>query len=257
MTILVHISDLHFGDADHGRLACALQTINSISPDCVVMTGDLTQSGSQHEFEAASDWLKEIKAPIVGCPGNHDAPVFNIASRLTDAFGRFKALGLLQSWRSSDGYVAIEAANSARSVQARLDWSQGDYGQANVLDALKRLGVSNAKFRALALHHPPETPSGARVNSNPIGLDTFNRHCENLRPDIVMCGHVHDIFDFKAASIGGVRVTTAPSLSSHRERGFGSGFVVMTIAATTSQVKRMVWRHQTEGFVQDEFVDVA
>jgi 3',5'-cyclic AMP phosphodiesterase CpdA len=257
MTTLVHISDLHFGDADEERLACALQAINSIGPDCVVMTGDLTQSGHQREFDAASHWLNEINAPIVGCPGNHDAPVFNIPSRFADPFGRFGALGLLQSWQSSDGYVAIVAANSARGVQARLDWSQGDYGQVNVLEALKRLGSSHAQFKALALHHPPETPSGARVKSDPVGLDTFNRQFRNWCPDIVMCGHVHDVFDFNASSIGGARVVTAPSLSSHRERGFGSGFVIMTIAPATSQVNRTVWQHQTNGFVPVEPTGVA
>jgi 3',5'-cyclic AMP phosphodiesterase CpdA len=257
MTTLVHISDLHFGDADEARLTRARQAINSIAPDCVVMTGDLTQSGHQREFDAARRWLKDINAPIVGCPGNHDAPVFNIPSRLTDPFGRFAALDLLQSWRSGDGYVALEAANSARGVQARLDWSQGDYGQANVIDALKRLGASNARLGILALHHPPETPLGARVKSDPVGLDAFNRYCDGPRPDIVMCGHVHDVFDFRAASIGGMRVITAPSLSSHRERGFGSGFVVLEIAAAISQVTRTVWHHQTNGFVQVEPVGVA
>lgn len=154
VTTLVHISDLHFGDADQARLNAALVAINAVAPDCVVMTGDLTQSGRQSEFDI------------------------------------------------------------------------------------------------LVLHHPPQTPIGARVRSEPSNLDNFNGHGQRGRPSFLMCGHVHDVYDFSAASIGGVRVITAPSLASHRERGEGERVVAVEIGANDSDVTCTYWRFQNDAFVE-------
>lgn len=248
MTTLVHISDVHFGDACANKLKAASQAIEAIGPDCVVLTGDLTQAGKRDEFAQAQAWLKTIKAPIVGCPGNHDTPMFNLALRLLDPFGRFGRLGLLSRWISEDGSIHIEAANSARGLQWRMDWSQGDYAQPNVLEALERLGQSRAHSKILALHHPPETPLGAGVRSEPRGLDVFGRHLNQSRPDLLLCGHLHAIFDFPAHSIDGVSLMTVPSLASSRDRGYGSGFGVMRFTSHGLAMTRTIWLYQDGSF---------
>jgi 3',5'-cyclic AMP phosphodiesterase CpdA len=250
MITFVHISDLHFGDACADKLSAASRTIAAIGPDCVILTGDLTQEGKREEFTQAADWFKTIEAPIVGCPGNHDMPMFNLALRLADPFGRFRRLGLLSNWQSRDGLVHIEAANSARGLQWRLDWSQGDYGQPDVLAALDRLGHSNARHKILALHHPPETPIGAAVTSEPSGLDVFTRHLLGDRPDLLLCGHVHAAFDFPARALEGMRVMTAPSLASSRERGFGSGLGVIRLSPEGPLITRRIWRLES-GFFRE------
>ncbi|MEY3234775.1 metallophosphoesterase family protein [Aquidulcibacter sp.] len=248
MTILVHISDVHFGDADSAKLEAALSAFEQIKPDCVLMTGDLTQEGKREEFAQAEAWFKLVKAPIVGCPGNHDTPMFNLARRLANPFGRYNRLGLRTTWQSNDSSIHIEAANSARGLQWRLDWSQGDYGQSEVIEALDRLGRSRAEHKVLALHHPPQTPVGASVTSEPLGLKRFVKHLNLNRPDLLLCGHVHAAFDFPAPVLAGVRVMTVPSLASSRERGFGSGFGVLNFAADNGTIVRTIWRYQEGSF---------
>lgn len=248
MTILVHISDVHFGDADSAKLEAAISAFEKIKPDCVLLTGDLTQEGKREEFAQAEAWLKVVKAPIIGCPGNHDTPMFNLAQRLANPFDRYNRLGLRTTWQSSDGSIHIEAANSARGLQWRLDWSQGDYGQPGVIKALDRLGRSHARHKVLALHHPPQTPTGASVTSEPLGLMRFVRHLNLNQPDLLLCGHVHAAFDFPAPVLAGVRVMTVPSLASSRERGFGSGFGVVNFAADNRTIARTIWRYQEGSF---------
>lgn len=248
MTTLVHISDVHFGDADSAKLAAALRAIEAIGPECVVVTGDLTQQGKLIEFAQADTWLKNVEAPIVSCPGNHDTPMFNLVLRLTDPFGRYNRLGLRSSWQSSDNSIHIEAANSARGLQRRLDWSQGDYGQSGVIEALDRLGRSHALYKVLALHHPPQTPEGASVTSVPLGLNRFVKHVTRNPPDLLLCGHMHAAFDFPCPVLAGVRVMTVPSLASSRERGFGSGFGVLRFGADNPTIARSIWRYQKGSF---------
>lgn len=248
MTTLVHISDVHFGDADSAKLDAALRAIEAIEPECVLITGDLTQEGKLSEFAQADIWLKKVKAPIVSCPGNHDTPMFNLALRFADPFGRYNRLGLRTTWQSSDNLVHIEAANSARGLQGRMDWSQGDYGQLGVIEALDRLGGSRAQYKVLALHHPPQTPAGASVMSMPSGLNRFVKRLTLNPLDLLLCGHVHAAFDFPAPVLAGVRVMTVPSLASSRERGFGSGFGVLRFGADNSTIARSIWRYQDGSF---------
>lgn len=230
MTTIIHLSDVHFGDADATRLVAAIEAIKALKPDCLVLTGDLTQQGKAQEFADAVRWLAQLDLPIVGCPGNHDTPMFNLPARLFRPFGRFEALGMRSAWQSSDGWVEVIAATTALGTQWTFDWSQGDYGQASVRQALDNLAQSTAKIRLLAVHHPPETPPGAYVKSNPRGLLQFNQWlAQTCRPDLLLCGHVHGYFDFSAAATQGLRVLTVPSLASRRERGAGSGFAVIRL----------------------------
>ncbi|MFN9937627.1 MAG: metallophosphoesterase family protein [Hyphomonadaceae bacterium] len=248
MTTLVHISDVHFGDADSAKLDAALRAIEAIEPECVLITGDLTQEGKLSEFAQADTWFKKVKAPVVSCPGNHDTPMFNLALRLVDPFGRYNRLGLRTSWQSSDNSIHVEAANSARGLQWRMDWSQGVYDQSSVIDALDRLGRSRAQHKVLALHHPPQTPEGGSVTSVPLGLNRFVKHLTRNPPDLLLCGHVHAAFDFPASVLAGVRVMTVPSLASSRERGFGSGFGVLRVGVGHPIISRDLWRYQEGSF---------
>ncbi|MGZ4986367.1 MAG: metallophosphoesterase, partial [Chthoniobacterales bacterium] len=65
----VHFSDFHFkGDgayADH-----VVRTINDLQPEFVCFTGDLVENKSFAPDALA--FVRQIKAPVYGSPGNHD-----------------------------------------------------------------------------------------------------------------------------------------------------------------------------------------
>src|SRR5205823_4335372 len=56
-----------------GAMRSAIDQINLMRPDVVVVAGDLTAAGYQWEFETAAGWLGQIGAPMVVLPGNHDS----------------------------------------------------------------------------------------------------------------------------------------------------------------------------------------
>lgn len=66
---LVHFTDFHFkGDeayADH-----VVATINQLAPDFVCFTGDLVEN--RRFADPALEFIRRIRAPVYGCPGNHE-----------------------------------------------------------------------------------------------------------------------------------------------------------------------------------------
>lgn len=65
----VHFSDFHYkGDADFA--ADVVRTINELTPEFVCFTGDLVEE-ARFAPEALA-FIREIRAPVYGAPGNHD-----------------------------------------------------------------------------------------------------------------------------------------------------------------------------------------
>lgn len=65
----VHFTDFHFkGDTDYA--SHLVRTINDLAPDFVCFTGDLVENKSFAPDALA--FVRQIKAPVYGSPGNHD-----------------------------------------------------------------------------------------------------------------------------------------------------------------------------------------
>jgi predicted MPP superfamily phosphohydrolase len=65
----VHFTDFHHkGNADYA--AEIVRTINALQPEFVCFTGDIVED--RHFADEALGFIREIKAPVYGCPGNHE-----------------------------------------------------------------------------------------------------------------------------------------------------------------------------------------
>jgi len=66
---LVHFTDFHF-KGNERYAAEVVDAINQVAPDFVCFTGDLVE---KRRFAApALAFIQRIKAPVYGCPGNHE-----------------------------------------------------------------------------------------------------------------------------------------------------------------------------------------
>ena len=248
---IMHITDIHFGDASPAALDAALVAIDTLKPDCIALTGDLTQAGRRREFRQAGEWLKQIKQPIVAAPGNHDTPVYAFHNRAFDPFGRYDELGLANFWAAPDKRLAVASVNTARGLQLRKDWSQGAFDLDHVARAQARMAIAAPTgWRFLACHHPPFTPTEARVESRTRRSVKALALLKPANRTIVLCGHVHGYFVMTAPT--GVRIVAAPSLASSRERGAGAGFVLLNV--TDAAVSTQRWRHDGASFAPDETI---
>jgi 3',5'-cyclic-AMP phosphodiesterase len=72
---IAHLGSLHCGEMQFREelLAGVIESVNSARPDLVLVAGDLTAAGYAWEFEQAATWLKQVEAPVVVVPGNHDS----------------------------------------------------------------------------------------------------------------------------------------------------------------------------------------
>lgn len=228
MVRVAHISDLHCGEVPARRLQYAREAINSQGSDVIVATGDITHSGRRREYEIAREFFASLNAPVVICPGNHDAPVFNPVARLFAPFARVQGLRLDSRWDSECGLVSIRAFNSARAVQARRDWSQGVYAPRDFL-AMRASFPASAAFRVIACHHPPHTPPSGRMAIATRGL---GRTLPLLAGEhLFLCGHLHYGAAYAVTGYPHLKVMTAPTLTSRRERGEAPGFNILHFAA--------------------------
>ena len=75
MTVIAHISDLHISNAsfDEEILLKAINEINHLQPDMIILTGDITDKGYYKQFKQATRYLEMFEAPLFAIPGNHDA----------------------------------------------------------------------------------------------------------------------------------------------------------------------------------------
>lgn len=71
---LVHISDLHVGRVSIAFLQSAMQTVNSLEPDLLAITGDFLDrtAPSGKDLDSVLSVLKPAKIASVACLGNHD-----------------------------------------------------------------------------------------------------------------------------------------------------------------------------------------
>ena len=119
---LIHISDVHFGREDRAALEQLAAFTSRLKPDAVVFAGDITQEGRHSEFEAAREWLDNLKFPVIAAPGNHDTPLINMTARVLKPFARYTRYmhgmdGVDRLVELRGGTVRIVAINSARGVQ--------------------------------------------------------------------------------------------------------------------------------------------
>ncbi len=82
MSVLLQISDPHFG-TEQPLVAEALVTLaKQQRPDLLVLSGDITQRARPAQFRAARAFMDRLGAPFLAVPGNHDIPLLDLWTRL-------------------------------------------------------------------------------------------------------------------------------------------------------------------------------
>ena len=124
--------------------------------DLLVISGDLTQTGSKPQFAAASAWIAALPAPVMALPGNHDTPWLGLAQRVFDPFGRFaRSIGPAAETAFQNQKMVVRAFNSARGWQLRMNWSKGAVSRRQAERAGWVLEAApDDALRIATCHHP-------------------------------------------------------------------------------------------------------
>lgn len=220
MTIIAHISDLHVSDSDFDEelFIDAVAEINSLKPDMIILTGDLTNNGYYTQFQQASKYLEMFENPLFAVPGNHD--VRNLG------YQTFEELIGERSWKlTMDNNFTVIGLDSGSP-----DENRGHIGGPQHMWLEHQLDecVVKEQFSIVALHHHvisiPQTGRERNVLSDAGDiLKTLTTH----DVDLILSGHKHVPNIWK---INNTIVANAGSLCSRKLRGkIGNSFNVYNI----------------------------
>ncbi len=134
MPRILHLSDLHFGAHDERLVAAVEERVHEDKPDLVVVSGDFTQRARTEQFKEACrflDRLREAGHEVLGVPGNHDVPLYDVMRRFLSPLTRYKRYidDVLCPYHELPG-VAVLGVNTARSLtfkDGRISHEQMDF----------------------------------------------------------------------------------------------------------------------------------
>jgi 3',5'-cyclic AMP phosphodiesterase CpdA len=192
MLTVLHTSDLQVGKPYRPYAAEALvRASEALSPDVVVVAGDLTQRAKAHEYRTARALLARLgPAPVVVTPGNHDVPLYRFWERAIDPYRNWKRFvaDRLDSLTRVAGATVVALNSSAPRraiVGGRLGGDQVSFARTAFAEA------PPGDVCILVVHHhfvPTDDGSGGRPLPEARRLlEAF----EAMGVDLLLGGHVH------------------------------------------------------------------
>lgn len=188
MSVLLHLSDLHFGTERPHVCKVLIQFARTLCPDAIIISGDLTQRATAAQFAAAADFVSALpEVPRLILPGNHDLP--GLPLRAIAPYVRHSGSfpGRLDPWLELDD-ILIVGANSCH----RWLHQHGAISRTQVRRVAARLrAAAPTQWKIVVTHHPLLLTSGADWADRPFG------HAEALRSwfvagaELFLNGHVH------------------------------------------------------------------
>lgn len=190
MTLLLQLSDPHFG-TERPAVAAALQAlVQAQRPDVLLLSGDITQRATTAQFAAARRYVDALGVPrCVAIPGNHDIPLFDLPSRLLRPYARYaRAFGadLEPSLETPD--VLLQSLNTTR----RWRHVDGELGSAQIEHAAQRAERAPPEcWRLIAVHQPIAVPTPADAGDLLHGRQVALQRWAAAGVDMVLGGHIH------------------------------------------------------------------
>lgn len=216
--LLAQLTDTHILDPEadveryvdnNERLAMAVARLNaeSVRPEAVLATGDLTDHGSEVEMALLADLLAPLEVPVLALPGNHDR---------RDTFRTTFDM----PWVTDDSHLGWVVDLSELRIIGLDTLRPGSHG--GLFDAERELWLRGAlaesagRPTAIAMHHPPFDSGVGWMDSMHLEgrerfVDLVSGHDHVTR---IFCGHYHRPL---TSTIGGVTTTVGLSTVQHIE----------------------------------------
>jgi 3',5'-cyclic AMP phosphodiesterase CpdA len=251
MRTVAHLSDLHFGRVDPALLEPLRQRIETLKPDVVVISGDLTQRAKPEEFREARRFLDSLPQPQIVVPGNHDVPLYNVLQRFFTPLRKYRRY-ISDELEPAyiDDEIAVVGVNTARSLVfkgGRINIEQVEAVRAELCELDQRI------VKIVVSHHPFDLPEhwddddiAGRARE---AMEMFSR----CGADILLAGHVHMSHTGDTTArykIGGYAalIVQAGTTTSTRGRGETNSFNALRVTQDAVTVERYSWEDAARDF---------
>src|SRR4051812_23994745 len=247
MTRIVHLSDLHFGAHDERLVEAVDEEVDQLKPDLVVISGDFTQRARTEQFREACEFLEGLRErghEVLGVPGNHDVPLYDVLRRFFSPLTRYRRFidQSLCPYIEVPG-VAVLGINTARSLtfkDGRISEDQVEF----IRETFAR--TPSETVRILVTHHPLLALTigdevERAVGRQELALDAV----EESGVDMLLAGHNHHASSQDASDLvtraGGVLVVQAGTATSTRVREQEQSFNRIDIAEGCATITVHGW----------------
>ncbi|MFL6752958.1 MAG: metallophosphoesterase family protein [Sphingomicrobium sp.] len=247
MARLVHLSDLHFGAHDEDLVDGVERSVDALKPDLVVISGDFTQRARTEQFKEACRFLERLHDKdheVIGVPGNHDVPLYDVLRRFFSPLTRYRRFidETLCPFIELPG-VAVLGINTARS----LTFKDGRISEEQVEFIRETFARADPNaIRVLVTHHPLlAIPVGEQVERaigrQELALDAIDK----AGVDLLLAGHAHHASTHHASDLvtraGGALVIQAGTATSTRVREQEQSFNTIEIADACVTITVHAW----------------
>ncbi len=252
MKTIAHISDIHFGDADPGVVERLVEKILELSPDLLVVSGDLTQRARSKQFEQARAFLARLPQPQIIVPGNHDVPLYNVFDRFVNPLTKYKKYitdDLTPEF--VDDELAVFGINTARSLTIK----GGRVSHDQVEELVNKLcGLHEQKVKMIVTHHPFDLPDGFDEDDIVGRAKKVMPRLAECGADVFLAGHLHvshiahSARRYRLENGYSALIIQAGTAASMRERGDQNSFNVLEIDGHLMTVKSFQCSLPESGF---------
>lgn len=223
MTVLLHLSDPHFGTERAEVVEALVQLAREQRPQVAVLSGDITQRARRAQFAAAGRFMERLAVPVtLAIPGNHDIPLFDVMTRLLKPYVNHQQVfgGDLEPRHVSDELMVL-CVNTTRAYRHK-DGEVSARQIERVATELRR--ARPGQLRVVVTHQP------VHVTRLEDEVNLLRGHREAVLAwaeagaDLVLGGHIHlpyvrPLAESVAGLVRPVWSVQAGTAVSHRVRG--------------------------------------
>jgi len=250
MARLVHLSDLHFGAHDDDLVDAVELSIGELKPDLVVVSGDFTQRARTEQFREACEFLDRLRESgheVLGVPGNHDVPLYDVLRRFLSPLARYRRFidETLCPFIELPG-IAVLGVNTARSMtfkDGRINDEQVEF----IRETFSR--TPTEAVRILVTHHPLFALTVGDEVQRAIGRQELALDAiQDAGVDMLLAGHNHHASTHHASDLvtraGGALVVQAGTATSTRVRDQEQSFNTIDIVEGAATITVNAWKNE-------------
>jgi len=190
VSLLLHISDPHFGTEQAPVVAALLALAHLRAPDALVLSGDVTQRARASQFSAARAFCDELAiSPMLTLPGNHDIPLYNVGARLLRPYaGYVRAFGAaLEPVLETDSLLVI-GVNTTRPERHK----HGVVSRSQISRVAAQLARARAgQLRIVVTHQPAAVLRPQDEHDRLRGAEPALQAWAAAGADLILGGHIH------------------------------------------------------------------
>lgn len=190
MSVLLHISDTHFG-TEELPVAHALRALaHEQTPQALVLSGDITQRARRAQFAAARAFCDSLRIPrMLSLPGNHDIPLYNVFARMFYPYAGYAAAfgDDLEPVIQLDDLLLV-GVNTTRPHRHK----HGEVSRSQVarVEGLLR-NAQPGQLRVVVTHQPACVMRPQDENDRLRGGESALQAWSAAGADLVLGGHIH------------------------------------------------------------------